>query len=98
MGRSACTLGEDSAAAAALDGLLAAGDGDSPGGGGSSSTADGIVRTIAIAFLQSRGCLWQCFPFGTYSTVDGGVPKRSKNDHFTTSISMDDNGLIIRSK
>jgi hypothetical protein len=38
-----CTLGEDSAAAAALDGLLAAGDGDSPGGGGSSSTADGIV-------------------------------------------------------
>ena len=36
-------LGEDSAAAAALDGLLAAGDGDSPGGGGSLSTADGIV-------------------------------------------------------
>jgi hypothetical protein len=30
-----------------------------------------------------------------FSSVDGGVPKRSKNDHFITSISMDDNGLII---
>ena len=68
-------LGKDSAAAAALDGLLAAGGGDSPGGGGSSSTADGIVGTIAIAFLRSRSCLRQCFPFGTYSTVDWGVPK-----------------------
>jgi len=36
-------LGKDSAAATALDGLLAAGDGDSPGGGGSSSKADGII-------------------------------------------------------
>ena len=45
MGRSACALGKDSAAAAALDGLLAAGDGNSPGGKGSSSTADGIVRS-----------------------------------------------------
>ena len=33
-----------------------------------------------------------CFPFGTYCTVNGGVPKRSKNDHFITSISMDDFG------
>jgi hypothetical protein len=33
-------LGKGSAAAAALDGLLAAGDGDLSGGGGSLSTAD----------------------------------------------------------
>jgi hypothetical protein len=36
-------LGEDSAAAAVLDELLAAGDGNLPGGGGSLSTSDGIV-------------------------------------------------------
>jgi hypothetical protein len=39
-----------------------------------------------------------CFPFGTYSTVDGGVPKGSKNDHFIPFCSMNDNGMIIRSK
>ena len=61
-------LGKDSAAAAALDGLLAAGDGDSPGGGGSPSTADGIVRSIFCGDVGWGICLWRCFLFGTYST------------------------------
>ena len=73
--RFALDRGSDSAAAAALDGLLAAGDGDSPGGGGSSSTADGIVRSIFCGDVGWGSCLWRCFPFGTYSTVGGGVPK-----------------------
>ena len=36
-----------------------------------------------------------CFVSSTYSTVDGGVPKSSKNDDLIPFSSMDDNGLII---
>ena len=61
MGRSACTLGEDSTAAAALDRLLAAGGGNSPGGGGSLSTPVGIVRSIFCGDVGWRSCLWPLF-------------------------------------
>jgi len=72
-------MGRSARSAAALNGLLAAGEGDSPDGGGSSSSTDGIVRAIAIAFLQSWSCLWQRFPFRTYSTaVDGGYQNHQK--------------------
>ena len=87
MGRSACTLGEDSAAAAALDGLLAAGDG----------------RTASFERLQLLlyglgvvcGSVFRLVPTLQYGRWGGGTKTIKKNGHFITSISMDDNGLII---
>ena len=80
--------------AAALDGLLVAGEGDLPDDGGSSSQPMASFERLRLPGVVCG----PCFPFGTYSTVDGGVPKRSKNDHFIPFCSMNDNGMIIGSK